>query len=351
MFRNLKTFIVYLAYLGMVLEIASRLIFKIDAPFNLNRTNHEVAWRRAWMRRHDARTEIYYPFDVYNPARGWAVKPNLSSMGVFNHKRLSTNSRGIRGPEYSYDRPAGKKRILVLGDSNTFGDEVSDTETYPYYLQTFLPRTEVINMGVHGYGHDQMLIYLKEEGLKYRPEIVILGFADYDIGRNVLAFRDYAKPKYELVAGRLKLENYPVPPPESELHREPFRSKLLELMELLHGKISSWYYHRAAAGGSSPGDIQAERITAAILDDMKDAVGRTGAKLILVHLPVWSYSSSEKNSFLERYCKSRAVPCLDLTTMRRHLVFQAGYHWNADGHRAIAEGIRDYLLGRGPNPN
>jgi hypothetical protein len=42
---------------------------------------------------------------------------------------------------------------LILGDSFTFGDEVSDNETYSYYLQQMLPHTEVINMGVHGYGH------------------------------------------------------------------------------------------------------------------------------------------------------------------------------------------------------
>jgi hypothetical protein len=39
-----------------------------------------------------------------------------------------------------------------------------------------LPHTEVINMGVHGYGHDQMLILFGEEGVKYEPDIVILGF-------------------------------------------------------------------------------------------------------------------------------------------------------------------------------
>ncbi len=55
---------------------------------------------------------------------------------------------------------------MVLADSFTFGDEVSDDETYSSYLQQALPGAENINLGVHGYGHDQMLILLMEDGIK-----------------------------------------------------------------------------------------------------------------------------------------------------------------------------------------
>ena len=74
-----------------------------------------------------------------------------------------------------------KNRILILGDSFTFGTNVSDEESYPYYLERLLPGTEVLNMGIEGYGHDQMLLYLKEEGLKYNPDIIIVGFLYCDI--------------------------------------------------------------------------------------------------------------------------------------------------------------------------
>ena len=53
----------------------------------------------------------------------------------------------------------------MLGDSFTFGEDVGDDETYSHHLEQLLPGTEVINLGVHGYGHDQMLIYLREEGI------------------------------------------------------------------------------------------------------------------------------------------------------------------------------------------
>src|SRR5262249_1689918 len=159
----------------------------------------DTAWRLSFVRRHQSGESpaIFYPFDVHHPTRGWAVRPGLSRARVFNNKVLSSNSQGLRGSsEHSYEKPPGTLRILTFGDSFTFGDEVSDNETWPYYLEKLLPGSEVINFGVHGYGHDQMLLYLQEEGIKYHPDIVILGFLPFDMKRNVVSFRDYAKPRF-----------------------------------------------------------------------------------------------------------------------------------------------------------
>ena len=324
-----------MAVLGAVLEAAARFVFLFDAPFNPDRLDHAAAWRRAWVRRHDAQTRIFYRFDAFDPVRGWAVKPGLANVEVFDHDRLSTNSKGIRGPEYSYDKAPGKKRILILGDSFTFGDEVSDAQTYPHYLQTLLPDSEFINLGVHGYGHDQMLLYLEEEGLRYHPDLVILGFIDADMARNLLDFRDYAKPRFELANGRLRLVNEPVPSPESELRREPFRSKFLDLLGLLR---------HAVALRPSKRREDAERITEAILDRLEDDVKRSGARLLLVHLPDRAGPPLPESAFFDRYCRARGLSCLDQLHAGSRLVFQRGGHWDAVGHRMIAEGIRDHLL-------
>ena len=44
------------------------------------------------------------------------------------------------------------------------GETVSDSESYAYRLQQMLPRAEIMNLGVHGYAHDQMLILFKDKG-------------------------------------------------------------------------------------------------------------------------------------------------------------------------------------------
>ena len=126
---------------------------------------------------------------------------------------------------------------MVLGDSYTFGDQVSDNETYPYYLLQMLPNTEVINFGIHGYGNDQMLLYLKEEGVKYSPDVVILGFVGDDMNRNLLEFRDYSKPKFEFVHNKLQIKNYPVPPPDFTLKNEIYRSKFIDLLIIFYNDL------------------------------------------------------------------------------------------------------------------
>ena len=186
--------------------------FMIPAISNRLQGDEDTTWRRRWISRHTKSVEIYYKFDTFDPTKGWISKPNLRDMKAFDNKVLNTNSRGLRGgKEYSYGKHPNTARLLILGDSFTFGDEVSDNETYSYYLHEMIPTTEIINMGVHGYGHDQMLILIKEEGIKYKPDIVILGFLPWDMSRNMLQFRDYAKPRFVLDNNNLTITGPPVP--------------------------------------------------------------------------------------------------------------------------------------------
>jgi len=165
----------YLIFLLILFEGLARLCFIIPPISNRLMYEEDSTWRRIWIARHMDQTEVFYSFDALDPTKGWKSEPNMRDLAVFDQKILNTNSRGLRGKkDFSYDRDPNKLRILILGDSFTFGDEVSDNETYSYYLQKMLPNAEIINMGVHGYGHDQMLIYLEEEGVKYKPDIFII---------------------------------------------------------------------------------------------------------------------------------------------------------------------------------
>jgi len=142
----------YFVFLIITVEGSARLVFLSPQLSERLWEDEEYGWRRMWVRRHqDSGTEIYYAFDIYDSSKGWISKPNLRSVKVYNNKVLNTNSKGLRGKrEYSYDRDQSIVRIVLLGDSFTFGDEVSDNETYAYYLQNLLPHVEVINMGMHG---------------------------------------------------------------------------------------------------------------------------------------------------------------------------------------------------------
>jgi hypothetical protein len=119
---------------------------------------------------------------------------------------------------------AGRADLLLEEKS-----QVGDDQTWSYYLQNLLPGSEVLNFGVHGYGQDQMLLYLKEEGIKYHTDIVILGFVALDMDRNLVSFRDYAKPRFVLDGARLVLTNTPIPTIDEVLARSKFADLLAML--------------------------------------------------------------------------------------------------------------------------
>lgn len=117
---------------------------------------------------------------------GWIPRKNVQGehnrAGSFS-TTFSTNSKGLRDREYELKKPEGITRIIVIGDSFTWGFGVSDDEIYTERLEAMLTDTEVINLGVTGYGLRQEITYLEREGLQYDPDIVIAGFCMNDIYR------------------------------------------------------------------------------------------------------------------------------------------------------------------------
>ena len=105
---------------------------------------------------------------------------------------FKTNSKGFRDTrEFGYDKPEGVFRVICLGDSNTQGLEVRQNHTYSKVLERFLnakgKQAQVINTGVSGFGNAEQLVLLENEGMKYNPDVVVLGFFVNDPADNVRA--------------------------------------------------------------------------------------------------------------------------------------------------------------------
>lgn len=75
-------------------------------------------------------------------------------------------------------------KVVTLGDSFTSGYLVSDTETYPFYLQEILRTRGVLvninNAGVPGYGADQEYLLAKKIILEDNPDILIWNINNND---------------------------------------------------------------------------------------------------------------------------------------------------------------------------
>ena len=115
---------------------------------------------------------------IYDELLGWRNIPNWNST-TFG-RTLTINSKGLRDREYAYEKPPGVKRILVLGDSYAWGYGVADGEIFTEQLEAALEgeavKWEVINTGVSGWSTDQQYLFLRDEGLKYSPDVVLLAF-------------------------------------------------------------------------------------------------------------------------------------------------------------------------------
>jgi len=128
----------------------------------------------------------------------YELKPNIRM--DFGHHWLETNRDGMReSRDYPETAATNVLRIVGIGDSGMFGWNVDQGRDYLSVLETNLsariqPRTcEVLNLAVPGYNTQQEVELLKERGLKYRPDIVIVGWAinDFDPPFFVTRYKAY----------------------------------------------------------------------------------------------------------------------------------------------------------------
>lgn len=112
---------------------------------------------------------------------------------------VTFNARGWRDDDHEFARPPGVYRILITGDSFVDGKEVEFDRTFHQILERRLneeraadsPRVEVIVLARGGIGTDTELDFIRDEGLKYEPDLVILSFyTGNDVADNSPVLRD-----------------------------------------------------------------------------------------------------------------------------------------------------------------
>lgn len=105
-----------------------------------------------------------------------------SNYGAFPDTTVVTNRIGLRDKEITLPKPIGTKRILFLGDSFTMGLGVNEEQSFPRVVEKDLrayqdiPQVQTVNAGINGVGPFYDFVYLKHDGLKLDPDIVVVGF-------------------------------------------------------------------------------------------------------------------------------------------------------------------------------
>jgi len=145
--------------------------------------------------------------------------PLIYSIGMegfsFNFPEDILNNEGVRDKDYLITKPGNTKRIIVLGDSYTFGSGVENkSDTYPKVLERKLNSEElvynyeVLNFGISGLDSRREIEILKERALKYDPDLIIVGFVINDLNNVDSEIKTYNRLRLPFVGFALSGSSY-----------------------------------------------------------------------------------------------------------------------------------------------
>lgn len=347
--------------------------------------------------------------EKYDPIMGWVNKP-LKNEGIhfeLDHNRffhVQHNSLGLRGKETTYEKPRGVRRVLFVGNSSFWGYGVSNDEVFTEVLQKNLPPAiEILNGGTTGYGLDQQYLWLRQEGLKYHPDVVFFGFSAGNAYEEIAKSVNYYTPKpiFMIEDGNLILKNVPVPQ-SAETDRKTFgnpRTLFGKLKRFLRYNTHTYQFITTRLNNNpelrlflinmglaeeyttqlgnvplltNPPDALRE-IAFRLIRESRKTAESAGARFVLVFIPekeedrsgrlniygvqAGEYDRNSKlNASLSDFARKENIDVLDLLAFSR-AQYQSGVtiyndrsdrHWTPVGHQLVAEEILRYLkTGRG----
>lgn len=307
----------------------------------------------------------------------YSPRPNLDVEWEGFH--VTTNSLGLRGSEEVGPKQPGEFRILSLGESSTFGDQVEDEETYSFLLEEHLRQHDpshpfqVLNAGVCAYTSFQSLKYLETKGLALKPDVILFyhEFSDYLPTAN----------RESLVSD---VEGIPLT--DKQLYES--KGQRWNRWLLTNSALYRYFSFRATANRlertrkdrHAPGEVpipyQLERVKTpdglkrlklparVPPDDRRENLERlveickaNDIQLVIIHP---SYRQSEPHECdLTEFCREFDLPMFDAHESLHPdpeddaKYFADLWHPNAEGHASMSQGLFEFLVAEGlvPEPD
>lgn len=267
---------------------------------------------------------------------------------------IRTNAMGIRADrEFSFAKPDGVFRIVGLGDSFTFGYGVEVEDTYLARLERSLRqipvRAEVINLGVSGAGTAEELIMLNEVGLRFEPDLVVVAYYRNDIGDNTRAGLYSVSDSGEL--HRTKDKYLPAVNMRDFLYSFGLYRYLAEhshLMCFVREATSAIVKRRMRAENARrKSERDEERLTAALLDEIKRVCAERNIDFVVLDIPSDNYVSNLPAGFLTRVAPEEIVdlrvPFKDHVPERLLYWARSDGHWTPMGHQVAAQALLERI--------
>lgn len=297
---------------------------------------------------------------------------------------VQTNALGYDGIGFRDDGINDASPIIALGDSFTWGDGIDNDKIWVERLEAESGR-DVVNLGMSGYGSQQILRLLQTYGLPLKPRLILWGFFPND-------FNDSGHFAWREETGRLA-KQAPEPKPWTETldrelriysvaytwlvspFEEPDDNEEYERLYYTDNTLNLSFVLRSYWGKRlDPSDKYTEPglvYTQQALAEAQTAAGQLNAELVVllfpskeqVYWPIVSTLVDNAADFkvnwphdeVKAWCQANGVRYLDLTPVfaahaaqGEQLYYRFDAHWNEAGHELAAQTIRQYLAENTP---
>jgi hypothetical protein len=334
----------------------------------------------------------YMPMQ-YDSCLGLKFVPNntgtLQRPEFTAHPRF--NAEGFHDVDHQVKKEDGVYRILVLGDSFMEASHMDLEKGFARQLESKLnasthQKVEVINLGVGGSGTDQELRALECYGLKYKPDMVILGFlTSNDVRNNYQPLNQYAcKPYYYIDVNNKIVLNDSFTASCSKEDKSikkwvAHRSRFLYFAYLSYQKIVQKKNLEAGlpldfgiySTNYSQDFNKAWQVTERLILRVRQVSEDNGAEFVLVTLSnpqqlSWQetqqkypelkagYDPLKPDLLMKGFCTKNRIDCIHLiwpfldykNQTGKELHYEIDGHWDAEGYSLAAQVVSDSLSKR-----
>ena len=283
------------------------------------------------------------PFLRPDPRLGWRLREGWTGPFALPHRttQVTISPQGLRDKSYTPTPAPGRRRVLLLGDSMAWGFGVERDETFQKLLGDRFPDVDVVNDAVPGFGTDQELLLLEEQGLGFHPDLVLLLFHPNDLLNNTWPRQyGYPKPVFRTDGSGLRLENVPVP--GGWLYE--LGTRTLRRSFILH---EIWKRTMEPTQDLHASPMLAWDVTERLLARMRDVSTNSGARFAVITFP---WVDDRTNRLLDRVREiidRNRITHVDLrpalTGRIAALLDPATQHWTPEGHRVVADALAPAL--------
>ncbi|MCM3878316.1 MAG: SGNH/GDSL hydrolase family protein [Thermoanaerobaculia bacterium] len=293
------------------------------------------------------------PFLRPDPRLGWRLREGWQGPFALPHRstQVVISEQGLRDESYAPHPAPGRRRVLLLGDSFAWGFGVEKQETFEKLLEDRLGDVDVVNGAVPGFGTDQELLLLEEQGLGFHPNLVLLLFHANDLLNNTWPRQyGYSKPVFRMEGSGLRLENVPVP--GGRLYELGMRT--LRRSFILH---ELWRRTMEPTQDLHASPKLAWDVTERLLVRMRDTSTKNGARFAVITFPWVDDATNRLLARVREIIDRNRLTHIDLgpafSGRISALLDPVTQHWTPEGHRAVADALAPALsdlLGNASEP-